>query len=49
MSKNIRKPGVPDTFEKGANIPTQIKVPPMPCGKKPAGNTNTDSKKDTKK
>ena len=45
MHDNNEKPKVPTNFERGSNIPTQNKVPPMPNVKPPAKSKNFENKK----
>lgn len=45
MAEDRNKPTPPSTFERGAQVPSQPKVPAMPAVKPPATTTSTSSNK----
>lgn len=48
MAEDKKTPKAPNTFERGSQVPSQNKVPPMPAVKPPVSNSSSSTGKSKK-
>ena len=48
MAEDKKTPKAPNTFERGSQVPSQNKVPPMPAVKPPVSNSSSSAGKSKK-